>query len=387
MANDYTPKYITLKGMDENDPEYPEVNITDKARIPVIALSYSDKDIAKEKELLLDYEKGGLYVVDANDRTIIHDLSKLIADNYLSNIDGNNTYVNIEGIGVVNLATILKLLYDSRIELVNSVDDSMAIPSEVSFDNASVTVANNKVEVYGFHNALPLSTPRVSEDGSRIEWVGGVEENKVGGDLDKVDDPPGGYEPPLGAKQNVVYIYPKDATIILYNKPQQFTAINEVVYDSYNIKFPLTMMQYAKFYWRLDTEVAVNLKWQGNLTWLNPRPNNTAPNNIYIFECQTWDYGNTWIVKYINYEYILQDITGLLPDGIYFTDENGNLLTNLDSTYYTGEQVSDNPNVKIRSDNPTDGDETEYTTQAIIKEDGDQSGKVTIVGHKKKDSE
>lgn len=379
----HTPKYITLSALDPQDPEYPEVNITDKARIPVIALSYNDRDIAKEKELLIDYEKGGIYVVDAEDRTIIHDLTKYIADNYLSQIDGNSTYVDISGIGIVNLATIIKLLYDSRVNMVNQYDDSVAIPVDASLDNQSITIFNNKVEVYGFHNAKPLATPRVSEDGSRIEWVGGVEEDKIGDDLDNVDDPPGGYEPPLGAKQNVVYIYPTDDTIILYNKPQQFTAINYSEYSEFIVKFPLTMMQYAKFYWRLDTEVAIGLKWYNNLTWLNPRPNNTAEHNIYIFECQTWDYGNTWIISYINYEYIMQDITGLLPDGIYFTDEEGNLLTNFDSLFYTKAEESESGSlVKVRADNPVDEPEEEYTTQAIIKEDGTQSGKVTIVGHK-----
>lgn len=381
-VNYKNPEYIVLKALEEQDPEYPEIAITDKARIPVIALSYSDKDIAKEKELLIDYKQGGIYVVDAEDRTIIHDLSKLIAENYLSNISGDNTYITIEGIGLINLGDILKILYDSKIELVNIIDDSVSLPAGVSFDNKSITVANNKVEVYGFHNAKPLATPRVSEDGSRIEWIGGVEEVRPGGDIGIVDQPPGGFEPPLGAKQNVLYIYPKDGTIILYNKPQQYTAINIDEYDSYDIRFPLTMMQYAKFYWRLDASLAFNMAWPKNITWLNPRPNSTAADNIYIFECQTWDYGNTWIISYINYAYIEQNLEDNLPSGVYYTDEQGNLLMNPNNTFLTSE---DDGVLQLREDNPINEEPSEFTTDAIVtKEDGTQSTKVVVIVNNEK---
>ena len=379
MADDITyktPEYIVLNGIEPDDPEYPEIAITDKARIPVIALSYSDKDIAVEKELLIDYEKGGIYVVDAKDRRIIHDLSKLIAENYLDNINGDNTYITIEGIGLINLADILRILWESRIELRMDADEAVSLPEGVTFDNASVTIAGKRVEVYGFHAAKPLSTPRVSEDGKRIEWVGGVEEERPGGDIGNVDEPPGGFEPPLGAKQNVLYIYPKDDTIILYNKPQQYTPIKEALSKTYTIKFPLTMMQYSQFYGRLDASVAFNMTWPNNLTWLNPRPNSTAEDNIYIFECQTWDYGNTWIISYINYAYIEQKIEENLPSGVYFTDENGNLLTNPNNTFLSDAEGT----AQLRADNPTASDSSEYTTSAVVvNEDGDQSTKIVVI--------
>ncbi len=330
-TNQKMPQYIRIKALQEDDPDYPEIAITDKARIPVIPLDYNQRDIAKNKELLLDYEGGGLYVVDAKDRSIIHDLTKMIADNYLSQINGDNTYVTIEGIGIVNLSYILKLLYDSKIDLLNTAaDDAMAMPAGVSYDSRSIIIANNLVEVYGFHNAKPLSTPRVSEDGSRIEWVGGVEEIRPGGDIDKVDEPPGGFEPPLGAKQNVLYIYPNQGVIILYNKPQQFTPMKDKDREIFEISFPLTMMQYSKFYWRLDADVSFEMGWPNNIVWLNPKPQMTKANNVWIFECTTWDYGNTWIIKYINYEHTDANIKqNIDPSKIYLTDEQGNILTSM----------------------------------------------------------
>ena len=335
MATNYkNPEYIVIDAIDEDDARYPEVNITEKARIPVIALSYEDKDIAKKKELLVDYKKGGIYVVDAEDRTIIHDLSKLIAENYLNKIDGNNTYVTIEGIGLVNLADILKILYDSRIQLINIVDDVISLPKEVSFDNRSIGIAGYSVEVFGFHNAKPLSIPRVSEDGSRIEWVNGVEDERPGGDIGIANEPPGGFEPPLGAVQNVLYIYPTEDNIILYNKPQQFTAINEALLEKYLIKTPLTQMQYAKFEWRLDTEVDLNLVWEDNLIWITPKPEGALiAGSTHIFSMNTWDYGNTWIVRYIGY--MRGDgtiLAGDLPPAIFYTDENSNLLKSGDGS-------------------------------------------------------
>lgn len=349
-TNNKMPQYIRIKTFQENDPDYPEINITDKARIPVIPLDYNQRDIAKNKELLLDYKGGGLYVVDAEDRTIIHDLTKMIADNYLNQINGDNTYVNIEGLGLVNLAYILKILHDSRVELLNtSADDAMGIPAGITYDSKSIIVANNKVEVYGFHNAKPLATPRISEDGSHIEWVGGVEEVRPGGDIDKVDEPPGGFEPPLGAKQNVLYIYPNQGVIILYNKPQQFTPIKTADDPSYEIRFPLTIMQYSKFFWRLDADEAFEIQWPNNLIWLNKKPERTRSENVWIFECTTWDYGNTWIIKYINYEYTDYNIKpNLDPDKIYLTDEQGNLLTNMgELSIYTTEDDTDVENKEV----------------------------------------
>lgn len=367
------PEYMVLGALDENDPEYPEIAISEKARIPVIALSYEDKDIAKEKELLIDYKNGGIYVVDAEDRTIIHDLTKLITENYLSTIDGENTYINIEGVGIVNLSNILKLLYDSRVDMSISTDDAIAIPKDVSLDNASVTIANNKVEVFGFHNALPLSTPRVSEDGTRIEWVGGIDDSdtdRPGDDTEILDEPPGGFEPPLGAKQNVLYIYPtNDTTIILYNKPQQYTPIKaDAVQDSYSIRLPQSREQYSVFHWRIDSEAEHNLEWPTNITWVNPKPNTAEANGVYIFEFQTWNYGYTWIVTYIHYIYTEDTFDQNIATGVYYTDETGSILTNPDGTLFTDGEATE----ELQAENP-DGDTTYVEGSVEVTSDGTQS--------------
>lgn len=347
------PEYIVINTIDEDDATYSEISITDKARIPVIALSYDDRDIAKNKELLVDYKNGGIYVVDAEDRTIIHDLSKLISENYLSQIDGENTYVNIEGLGIINLADILKLLYESRIQLVNRVDESISLPAGVSFDNKSICIAGNMVEVYGFHNAKPLSTPRVSEDGTRIEWVNGVEEERPGNDIGIVDEPPGGFEPPLGAVQNVLYIYPTDDHIILYNKPQQLTMLSEVTpvlvledtgetVAGFIMDTPLTTMQYAKYQWRLDTTTDLVLVWGSNITWINPEAKDIPANSVTIFTFETWNYGNTWIVSYVQYDIPEVEITADdLADYTLYTDEDESILKSGDGSLLTAEDESE----------------------------------------------
>lgn len=376
MADDIKykqPEYINLKALDENDPEYPEVAITEKARIPVIALDYEDRDIAKEKELLIDYKKGGIYVVDAEDRTIIHDITKLIAENYLNQIDGSNTYVNIEGIGIVDLSSIIKLLYDSRINLNISIDDAVAIPKDAVLDNASISIFGNKVEVFGFHNAKPLSTPQMSADGTRIEWVGGVDDDNArpGDDTEILDEPPGGFEPPKGAKQNVLYIYPTadNSAIVLYNKPQQYTPIKEdTAAESYVIKLPLSKDQYAKFHWRLDSEAEHAIAWPTNITWLNPKPETAEANGVYIFECQTWDYGNTWIISYIHYIYTSDGVDENVKTGVYYTDESGSVLTNPDNTLFIDGEATE----ELKSENP-DEDDTYVEPSVEVISDGKQS--------------
>ena len=341
MPTNYkNPEYIIINTIDESDAKYPEVNITDKARIPVIALSYEDRDIAKNKELLVDYKNGGIYVVDAEDKSIIHDLSKLISENYLTEIDGENTYVNIEGLGIINLADILKILYDSRIQLVHRSDESISLPAGVVFDNKSICIAGNLIEIYGFHNAKPLSTPRISEDGTHIEWVGGVSNERPGNDIGIVDEPPGGFEPPLGAVQNVLYIYPTEDNIILYNKPQQFTYLKEALKDNYLIKLPKTQMQYAKFMWRIDVDVETNIDWETNLIWMTtPDLLNLVAGSTTIFTFETWDYGNTWIVSYIGFERDITVTYSELPQATYYTDEDKSFIQDADGSFIVVEDT------------------------------------------------
>lgn len=236
------------------------------------------------------------------------------------------------------------------------MDDSVAIPTETTLDGRSIVIANNKLEVYGFHDALPLSTPRISEDGTRIEWVGGVQEIRPGGDIENVDEPPGGFEPPMGAKQNVLYIYPNKGVIILYNKPQMFTPIKEAVVSEYDIRFPMTIMQYAKFFWRLDADVEFSLKWPDNIIWLTPKPEKINAETVFIFECQTWDYGNTWIIKYIQYQFNHDIGRDLDQDKVYLTDEQGNILTNMNNT------------MLFSDEDKTDMDVSEY----YVDEDSDE---------------
>lgn len=83
-------------------------------RVPIIALSYDERDKAVPKELLVDYDTGKIYVVSAYDKTVIFDLTQEIS-NYLleAGVNGDNLVVNIDGVGEVNLEEIINNLYSN----------------------------------------------------------------------------------------------------------------------------------------------------------------------------------------------------------------------------------------------------------------------------------
>ena len=79
-------------------------------RVPLIALDYNSRFLAEKKEILFDYKTGKLYVVSAEDKSVIFDITKLIMKEVEKGIDLTNYVFNIEGVGAVNLSNYIKQL-------------------------------------------------------------------------------------------------------------------------------------------------------------------------------------------------------------------------------------------------------------------------------------
>lgn len=298
-------------------------------RIPIIPLDYTEKELALKKELILDYDNYRIYVVDSEDRNIIHDLTQVLIDEYLTNIDGDNVWVTIEGIeGKVNLSQILSDLYKSKIEVVNTLPAELMTPTNIRFDHKSVTVEDNTISIYGFKHAKPLSTPRKGLDGT-IEWIAGEDDTSMD-----------------NKKSNVIYIYPNKDQITLFQKSQQYTILSQYVKeDILNIHLPKTNEEFYQVKWRVDSAIDAELVFSEDLSisWYGGDDN--AVNKVeayatYLFTFDTWDFGETWTVKCDSYYNLnIPDLTYLEEKGYILTDETGTWL------YYNPPSINEVPNI------------------------------------------
>lgn len=133
------------------------------ARIPVIPLPYKDKELAVEKELIIDYghddKYPNLYVVDENDRTKLWDITSGIIQS-IQGSPGDDFTVEIEGIGTISLGDILNLLY--TISLTH--DEAWSV--ETLKNMIPTTIVDNKGIVYA---PRTLSTNVYMESGETVD--------------------------------------------------------------------------------------------------------------------------------------------------------------------------------------------------------------------------
>lgn len=137
-------------------------------RVPVIPLDYNSRFLAEKKEILFDYTTGKLYVVSAEDKTIIHDITQNIMTYVQDGMDISKLTFNIEGIGPVNLSQYIKQIQKFNIKLLNESNKKYYAPN-VRFDNMSIVNFDGVVEVSGF-TAAKNDTYAV-KDGNLIKWV------------------------------------------------------------------------------------------------------------------------------------------------------------------------------------------------------------------------
>ena len=133
------------------------------ARIPVIPLPYKDKNLAVEKELIIEYGHDdvypNLYIVDEYDRTKLWDITKGIQES-LHGSSGDNFTIEIDGLGTIELGEILNLLY--TISLTH--DEAWSIDTIKQM--VPTTIVDNKGIVYA---PRTLSTAVYTEAGETID--------------------------------------------------------------------------------------------------------------------------------------------------------------------------------------------------------------------------
>lgn len=155
----------------------PNTTRYNSGRAPVIALDYDSRFIAHKKELLVDYKKGKLYVVSAEDKSVIIDITANIINEFTSSGSiADNFIVNIEGVGEINLTKAINRIYKNNITLKEN-DEAHYLSPTLRFDNRSITVQDTEVGISNFkvagNNTYPVKFDNV------IKWVPRIDEDVV----------------------------------------------------------------------------------------------------------------------------------------------------------------------------------------------------------------
>lgn len=137
-------------------------------RVPVIPLDYNSRFLAEKKEILFDYKTHRLYVVSAEDKTIIYDITNEVMKEVREGVDLTNFVLNVEGIGDVNLSQYIQELSKFNLQLITEENKQYYAPT-IRYDNMSIVNRDGVVEVAGFKHAL--NNTYAVKDGNMIKWV------------------------------------------------------------------------------------------------------------------------------------------------------------------------------------------------------------------------
>lgn len=260
------------------------------SRIPTIPMSYSERDQAVLKELLIDYNSGKIYVVSSYDKTVIYDLTTKISE-YLqeSGFTGDNLTINIEGIGEVELKDILSILYNNKENGAYAVQDADPVSIEdggspYQFDLKSIVVKNSKVQLYNFDTAPEGSIPQKSS--GLLKWAAPTSTRAA--------------LTTLGMVNNVSKLTASNGVIQLANDN---TVQNIIITDdgSYTVVTPFSPSVYYEIILNItvNSDVAPTLTFNDNIIFENDIT--IEPNTINIITLSTWNEGSAWLAKVNKY--------------------------------------------------------------------------------------
>ena len=239
------------------------------ARVPIVALDYTDRHMRKLKELMVDYTNGNLYVTDANDINVIHSLVDQISKNITNNITGDDIIVKIEGIGTINLTKFLNDINSSILKM-EVEDNGSALPS-LGLDNISIEGLDGKIQISDFDKAKDNYIPQ--KFNGRLRWV------KANVGINATESPviingslnlePGGVYRSMDLPANVTVTIDNNL-VSNYGKIIWNISIGNVIPT-------FTFPDNVKFAYNTDTEL--------------------TKNSIVTYELETFTGGNLWLAK------------------------------------------------------------------------------------------
>lgn len=247
------------------------------ARVPIVALDYTDRHMRKLKELMIDYTNGNLYVTDANDINVIHSLVDQISKNITSNISGDDIIVKIEGVGTINLTKFLNDINSSILKM--EVEDSGSAFPSLNLDNVSIEGLDDKIQISDFDKAKDNYIPQ--KFNGRLRWV-------------KANIGSGTAESPVIVNNSINL------------KPGS-------IYHSANLPANVTVTidnnlvsNYGKIVWNISIgEVVPTLTFPPNVKFASNTDTQLTKNSIITYELETFTGNDLWLAKSTKWSYYL----------------------------------------------------------------------------------
>lgn len=275
------------------------MNMEENGRFPIIPLDYKDRNIAHKKELLIDYDTGRLYVVSADNKSVVFDVTEQILNVVGSEVKGDNIAINIESLGKVNLKKFILDLKNNSLHTTPLKGKGGV--GTFAYDFRSISNKDNIVQMHNFWNAKPGQVPTVDGNGVLV-WS------------------------ELGSFYSVIHVEEDPTGVyVLSNR------YNESTIDS-NVVFKLEAEQpYAIISWKVVSgETAPNIELAPGFEIVKEYESdlNMPANSTFIFEFETFDHGQTWyekVKKYIPGNDIVS--TEYLEEHVYSKEEVDKKLT------------------------------------------------------------
>lgn len=290
-------------------------------RTPIVLLGYDNRHKAVERELIVNYTTGELYI--RQNGQLVNITTKMI--NTINNI-GSDMAVNIEGVGKLKLNEILLDLIQNKLKCVHATpynDNINIMRSTTELDRKSIEQTEEKIQVTGFDSASENCI--AIKRGGKLQWV----------DLGElISLPDSNDENPIdGLKGTIVDIYPINDTIYLNaSRKQKSTNIKNLV----SVILPQTLDGYSRIDWCLETNnVAPTLSFSDNVIWKDGDSTIIQPtiNSFHIYIFETWDNGKTWLANMYAYRsnYTIKDDGAIdeayLRNNIYYKDQTDKLVS------------------------------------------------------------
>lgn len=238
-------EHIVQSGNQTPEPLKPR----SKARLPIIPLSYKNKDAAILQEFIVDYDDKKLYAKHPLTGEII-EFTKNMSEVF------NTTELDIEYTGAVNV-----------------------LPKRMMLDYKSLNQVNygNLIQLNGFDTALGDQMVYKGLDGNLL-WTNVWDKVRSSMYRESI------HECNVTLNDTIV-IDPE----FINRTVAPLTPATLVI--TTNSAIPV----YCKTIWNLSVETMVDITFPNYIIWENLSDMQIAPNSINIYTFETWDSGVTWI--------------------------------------------------------------------------------------------
>ena len=293
--------------------------INNNTRISITPLSIEHIRLAKDKELLCDYARGTLYIKYKDKLMNITDKLKEILIRDGMNLD--YCPITIEGMGTINLSVALSHIMNNLVTVTDLGSEPGQIISGYDIDYITLTNKYKKLQIVGFRDAPEGSVPM--KVGGLLVWknINGAipdDDEEIGGNADMVE---------------TITVGANGVVQMVQKSVQHTNNLNETN-SILEVKMPNNIeTQYYMFKWRLDTaNYDSSVTFPSSVGFEYDDDDKIEPNSIYVYTFETWDWGQTWFAKRMQYnkpEYA-ETILNAISPRIYTRDQIDTLLSWID---------------------------------------------------------